>query len=1116
MQQASSAAGGGLTILRAASRRIATKRFSALRDGRVRKSGYGNERFFALEPAEADNILALAALVHRLERDPHAFIIRGAPLPDADRNRARRLLHPDPSTGDPPTIVAADRAWVMMDLDGVACPAGLDPRVPDDAEELLDHLTGLLPPEFHDATCYWHWSASQSVPERLGADPPDQLRAHLFFWLDRPIPDTALRRWATGLKKGGLPLDPAVFAPVQPHYVAAPVFIGMPDPLRRRSGLRPRLVDRVPLVLPPPARPAAGEQPGLRAFDGSGMEFHLSRIGPEGYHEPIKATIGAFFAHHGPDVDGDIIKSAIRARIDAISGAHPRSAEQTARYRSDRFLDGKIAWTQDRERAGNAVSPEAASPPPYFGEEAADRDGVLAEQRATIRDWLARNHKVVLARREIERRRQVAFADAGLAEDSFDAGQENPEARRRKAAISRRLRRHVLEEFELDALPRSGERTLITGAQGTGKSRTVAEGIAGLRGAVIIRWLVPTLEKAFEQVLEYHRCAGPGSLPAWVVRGRGASDPRDPLTPMCPRHKVVNRAAAMGVEVQKEICKSCSLKDTCGYQQQRKQLSAAAEGGGLFITSADYLWLPCPAPRADLVVVDESIIGKACETISLDPRRLTEDDKWAGPELGAAMRRREVAALVHRAVTEHRTRELAFLRDQCVALADLKAALKHLASREDAQPKVHGQMTDQAIAKALDGIEVRETRKVLLLLRQLRREFEQSRARLNSVWFEPQWRVVIDGEVSFEPRILISYIRAHRLAKYTPALALDGTGSLKLNRKVFGAHMLERRFPVPRDAEVIQVKGKVFSRQSLTGASKRGSAISSTMIAAADRLRNHLLALLQTVPGSVLLVTYKAVEELLKPLLPSYVRVAHFGAVRGLNTYQVCETVVVLGRQQPSAQAVEALARPFAADDREPLPSFGGYVQQCRARRLRDRSASIEVAQVHPDLRCQELLEQVREAEIVQAVDRVRPVFNRRRIPPAHQRARRHHRRPRPRVGRPAAIPIRAGVCPPRRAAADRRGPGKELSRPLDLRQVRGPGSAAPEPENTPQSPNRIYYLGFEGCFLGTHEPASDRVQLSTPQSEGPLSACTCARRPGGSTSRTAVDRRTAERVCSG
>ena len=33
---------------------------------------------------------------------------------------------------------------------------------------------------------------------------------------------------------------------------------------------------------------------------------------------------------------------------------------------------------------------------------------------------------------------------------------------------------------------------------------------------------------------------------------------------------------------------------------------------------------------------------------------------------------------------------------------------------------------------------------------------------------------------------------------------------------------------------------------------------------------------------------------------------------------------------------------------------------------------------VHPDPRCQRVLEQVREAEVVQAGDRVRPVFNQR------------------------------------------------------------------------------------------------------------------------------------------
>jgi hypothetical protein len=891
-QHTTAAAAGGLTILRVTTGRIATKRFSAARDGRVRKSGYGNERFFTLDPAEAGGIVELAGLLRRVERDPRAFIVRGTPLPDANRRCARRLLHADPSTGDAPTVAAADRSWVMIDLDGIACSAGLDPRIPDDAEELIDYLTGLLPAEFHDATCYWQWSASQSVPERLGSDPPDHLRAHLFFWLDRPVPDGELRRWASALKKSGVPVDPAVFAPVQPHYTAAPVFDGVPDPLLRRSGFRKRLVDAVPLVLPPPAPSSPVNGYTMRTCDRSGLEGHLSRIGPEGYQELIKATIAAFVAQYGPDADDGTIKAEIRARIEEVSSEYPRSVHDLERYRSDRFLDDKITWTRAREQAAAAaISPQQASLPPYFGAEAADRDVVLAEQRTTIQDWLVRNQKIVHARREITRRAKAALAEAGIFEDPLDFNPEDGEIRRRKAAITRQVRREVLAELGLDRLPRQGERTLITGAQGTGKSRTVAETIAQLRDPITVRWLVPTLKKANEQAAEYRRFAGSKSPPVWVVRGRGAADPDDPRTPMCPRHKVVNRAAAMGVEVQKEICDTCALKATCGYQRQRKELGAAAEDGGLFVTSADYLWLPCPAPRADIVVVDESIIGKATETISLDPRRLTEDDKWGGNDVGEAMRRREVATLVRRALTEHQGRELAFIRDQGVTLDDLKAALRHLASREDNQPKVHGRMTDQALAKALDAVEARETRKVLLLFRQLRREFEQLRARLNSVRFDPKSRVVIDGQVAFEPRIFVGYVRTHRLADSRPALALDGTGSLAANRKVFGQGMLEHRFPVPRDAEVVQVSGKVFSRQSLTGTVRRGSPISAVKATEAERLRDHVLALLRALPGSVLLVTYKAVEEMLQPLVPPHVLVTHFGAVRGLNTFETCETV---------------------------------------------------------------------------------------------------------------------------------------------------------------------------------------------------------------------------------
>jgi hypothetical protein len=559
--------------------------------------------------------------------------------------------------------------------------------------------------------------------------------------------------------------------------------------------------------------------------------------------------------------------------------------------------------------------------------------------------------------------------------------EEMAEIRRRKAAISRRIRKEVLAELGIDRLPKRGERTVVTGAQGTGKSRTCAVSIAELpHHDLSIWWLVPSLEKADEQAGEYNCLRTTESLLARVVRGRGALDPRtNGADAMCPRHLVVNRAAAMGVNVQKVICDNgCSLRFSCGFQRQATALRD--EPTGLFLMASDYLWLPCPAPRADLVIVDESVIDKASETVSFDPSRIVADDLWAGGELEEALARRHLALLVRAAVVEHPGRELAFLGAHDVTIEAVRAALTHLATREEAQPAIDGRMSDKAIADILDAVEAREILKVLRLFRQIRRELPQPRARLNSVWFDPDARIMVAGEIERQPRVFVSAVRTPRLAQEIPVLALDGTGSLALNQRIFGERMTGERFAVPRDAEVWQVTSKTFSRQSITGTDRRGNPISPKKMSEAARLRRQVLDLLKMLPGDVLLVTYKAAEEVLRPDLPPHVQTAHFGALRGLNSYEHCETAVVMGREQPSAQAIEALTRPFCATDPEPFIPIGEYVPQCRGRRMRNGGANVVVMRVHPDPRCQAMLEQVREAEIAQAVDRVRPVFNRRRI----------------------------------------------------------------------------------------------------------------------------------------
>jgi hypothetical protein len=459
--------------------------------------------------------------------------------------------------------------------------------------------------------------------------------------------------------------------------------------------------------------------------------------------------------------------------------------------------------------------------------------------------------------------------------------EEKAAIRRRKAAITRRIKRQVLAKYGLLALPKQGDCVLVTGGQGTGKSRTTAAQIAELRGDTALWWLVPTLAKAEEQVAEYTEQAAAGSMEARVVRGRGAPDPRTGnADAMCPRHEVVNRAAAMGIKVQEEICNNgCSLRFSCGFQSQATVLRNNPLG--LFVMAADYLWLPCPASRADMVIVDESVIGKATETISFDPARIVDDHNWAARDLDDAMAFRATALLVRAAVVEHPGRELNFLRTCDVTDRALKECIDHLFNKEEAKATMNGGMTDKQIAGILDAVEARDILKVIKLFRQVRREFAHPRDRLTSVCFDPNRPVMVNGQLERQPRVVVSYLRPLRIRKEVPILCLDGTGSIELNRKIFGDHMTLERFAAPRDAEVYQVTSKTFSRQSVTGTDHKGNPRSAKNVREAASLRAQIVDFLSVLPGNVLLVSYKAAIEALLDDLPPHVEVAHFGALRG-------------------------------------------------------------------------------------------------------------------------------------------------------------------------------------------------------------------------------------------
>ena len=210
---------------------------------------YDRARNFRVSDFEFDSIEGLASTLNTVSTDSKACIIRGrlrdGVAPREDGTYERNLE----------TFVEVPRRWVCLDVDSWLAPVDCDPvRQPELAIETF--IRTQLPREFHGVSYYWQLSSSAGKAGTAGI-----LKAHLWFWLDRPISGLELDTWARALQ---LPVDVTTFRTVQVHYTAAPIFEGVADPVPVRSGLwlSPAEIDEVALVLPDVSQLPTRDRPG--------------------------------------------------------------------------------------------------------------------------------------------------------------------------------------------------------------------------------------------------------------------------------------------------------------------------------------------------------------------------------------------------------------------------------------------------------------------------------------------------------------------------------------------------------------------------------------------------------------------------------------------------------------------------------------------------------------------------------------------------------------------------------------------------------------------------------------------------------------------------------------
>ena len=250
----------------------------------------------------------------------------------------------------------------------------------------------------------------------------------------------------------------------------------------------------------------------------------------------------------------------------------------------------------------------------------------------------------------------------------------------------------------------------------------------------------------------------------------------------------------------------------------------------------------------------------------------------------------------------------------------------------------------------------------------------------------PAYSLMVDGDG------LIGQGRRAWVFDNQRLLLLDGTAKSEILRQFAPQLQDAPEIRVQRNARVIQVRDFTFYRHSLVERAPAGEdgprwRPKARLAAVADFIGRVARE------GRTLVATNKRVRCALTgenangrlPASAPYAGadVAHFGNIRGTNEFEDHEVMIILGREQPSGRDAEKRAMAIWYDTKQAIrriePGPGGQVQypyRARHYTLRDGTRRQVQVRVHPDWRVQAVIEQTREAEMVQAIDRLRLIHS--------------------------------------------------------------------------------------------------------------------------------------------
>lgn len=524
-----------------------------------------------------------------------------------------------------------------------------------------------------------------------------------------------------------------------------------------------------------------------------------------------------------------------------------------------------------------------------------------------------------------------------------------------------------------------------------------------------ILYLVPSLELG-EELAEKARGLG---VDARVLRGRSQPEPNGAGT-MCAKADIAETVAALSLSVSDTLCRrklengetvECPFAGGCAYLAQLRD----AKRGGLIIASHQYLSVRMEALKSvDWLVIDESFWQTLTSRKRLDLGRFLSirgigegfrGRKGEGRK-GFADRQEEAEYELGDAVTSFRSIvQEAEAEKRGVTLADFRAKgftpehcgyLAGLEYSRITKPDIHPGQSHEEQRDRLQKAVVQEAFAFARVWKILGAELATERQG------EPHGLLVERGVLNHKSGLLENHLamfwsRDARFQK-VPTLIIDADADEAIVERFYPTAKFVEIAAKWRNVELIQCWDRTGSAQAMKGERRRDEAWNSA-VDMADRLA-------ETVAGDPsrrpLLVVQKAVEEAFREAgdLPSDrpedgawngtrppFDVAHFGALRGRDGWKNAAGLVVCGRIEPSPRDIEAMARGIWFGAAEPLvylaeDADGRTMLPKRETTIEPREGEARTVAVsyHPEARADRVLRQVREAELMQAIARVRPV----------------------------------------------------------------------------------------------------------------------------------------------